>query len=108
MSDNPFSFGATLPDEIHNALVPLDGYPKGSRPGPRPYLYSNGAGVWWVIVSVTDFGDEYVGQSGPVHPDALLALARHLGRQIEAERFRALPFWRKVLAYVAHQGPGQR
>lgn len=108
MSDNPFAVGGHIPDAIYDALVPLDGYPKGSRGGPRPYVYSNGAKAWWVVVSVSDFGDEFVGQSGPIYPDGLAVGVADFLRHLEAERFAELPFWRKVLAVTARQGPGQR
>lgn len=56
-----------LDDAVYDALVPLDGYRKGSRGGPRPYIYE---GRWWVVVSLSDFGDLLVGAWGPIGPDS--------------------------------------
>lgn len=64
----PFRTGDTdMPDAVYDALVPLDGFPKGSRGGPRPYTWTDGDGRgWWVVVSVSDFGDLLVGAWGPI------------------------------------------
>lgn len=62
----PFEQGdVDMDDEVYTALVPMDGFPKGSRGGPRPYRY----GRWWVIVGLSDFGDLFVGPWGPVASD---------------------------------------
>lgn len=49
-----------IPDEVYDALIPLDGFPKGSRGGPRIYRYDR----WWVSISLSDFGDLLVGPWG--------------------------------------------
>lgn len=57
----PWQTGDTdLSDEVYDALVPLDGFPKGTRGGPRIYRYKD----WWVCVSTSDFGDMLVGRWG--------------------------------------------
>lgn len=52
-----------MSDEVYEALVPLDGFAKGTRGGPRPYSFN---GEWWVVVSLSDFGDLIVGAWGPL------------------------------------------
>lgn len=71
MTGSPFVQGATsLPDDVYDALVPLDGFPKGSRGGPRPYVYEDEDGlVWWAIIGLSDVGDLTVGVSGPINPE---------------------------------------
>lgn len=60
----PFKTGDyDMADEVYDALEPLDGFPKGSRGGPRIYRY----GRWWVVVSTSDFGDLLVGPWGVLH-----------------------------------------
>lgn len=56
-----------LSDEVYDALVPLDGFPKGSRGGPRIYSYLD---HWWVSISLSDFGDLLVGSWGELSRDA--------------------------------------
>ena len=51
-----------IPDEVYDALEALDGFPKGSRGGPRIYRYED----WWVCISLSDFGDVFVGPWGPL------------------------------------------
>ena len=64
-----------LTDDVYEALVPLDGYPKGSRGGPRPYTYG---GRWWVVLGLSDFGDLLVGAWGPINqPTVEVADADH-------------------------------
>lgn len=74
MNPHPWKRGdIELPDGVYEALVPLDGYSKGSRGGPRPYLYENDDGKWWVIVNLSDFGDMTIGAWGPmVDPISIL------------------------------------
>jgi hypothetical protein len=74
---NPFAqtedgpSGPHMSTDVYEALQPMDGYPKGTRGGPRPYRYDDPDGhAWWVIVSLSDFGDEYVGMYGPIAPVA--------------------------------------
>lgn len=54
-----------LPDAVYDALVPLDGFPEGTRGGPRIYSYED---RWWVCVSLSDFGDLLVGAWGDLAP----------------------------------------
>lgn len=66
MEKPPFQTGdREMSDEVYEALVPLDGYVKGSRGGPRPYSYDD---KWWVVVSLSDFGDLFVKDWGPLKP----------------------------------------
>lgn len=53
-------------DEVYAALEPMDGFPKGTRAGARPYRYRD----WWVVISLSDFGDLLVGAWGPLHSAA--------------------------------------
>lgn len=63
----PWETGAVdLSDEVYGALEPLDGFPKGSRGGPRIYRYER----WWVSVSLSDFGDILVGPWGELAESA--------------------------------------
>ena len=65
----PFSTGdVDMLDEVYDLLQPLDGFPKGSRGGPRPYSITWNDRRWWVVVSLSDFGDLIVGQWGPIQP----------------------------------------
>lgn len=76
----PWKMGdAEMSDATYDALVPLDGYPKGSRGGPRIYAYDR----WWVVVSLSDFGDLLVGQWGDLNLDAKSEITRV--RELEAE-----------------------
>jgi len=60
----PFTTGdMDLPDEVYDALEPLDGFPKGSRGGSRIYRYRQ----WWVAISHSDFGDIIVGAWGALN-----------------------------------------
>lgn len=62
MSEHPpWKMGEEPSDEMYAALEPLDGFRKGSRGGPRIYSYE---GRWWVVVTLSDFGDALVGQWG--------------------------------------------
>ena len=64
---SPFTPGATdIDEDVWRDLEPLDGFPKGSRSGPRIYRYDAGGRHWWVVISTSDFGDIGVGQSGPM------------------------------------------
>lgn len=54
-----------ISDEVYDALVPMDGYPKGSRGGSRVYNYQD---QFWLVLSHTDFGDVIVGQWGKLAP----------------------------------------
>jgi hypothetical protein len=66
MTAPPWTTGDTdLPGPLYAALEPLDGFPKGSRGGPRIYRYRR----WWLVVSLSDFGDLVVGQWGELADD---------------------------------------
>ena len=41
--------------------MPIDGYPKYGRTGPRPYFYVHNTTVYIVIVDINSKGDMYVG-----------------------------------------------
>jgi hypothetical protein len=50
-----------ISDDVYGNLVPMDGYPKGTRGGPRVYNYRD---QYWVVLTHMDSGDVIVGQWG--------------------------------------------
>lgn len=59
-----------LEDDVYEALVPMDGWIKGSRGGPRPYYLDCDGRRYIVVVSISDFGDCLVGPVMETNPDA--------------------------------------
>lgn len=58
-----------LEDDVYDALVPIDGYAKGSRGGPRPFWLTVDEDRYVVVVGLSDFGDLLVGPVMPLNPD---------------------------------------
>lgn len=62
----PWRQGDTdMAEGVYEDLVPMDGYPKGSRGGSRIYNYRD---QYWVVIGHSDFGDIFVGQWGKLAP----------------------------------------
>lgn len=59
-----------IDDETYEALLPMDGWAKGSRGGPRPYWLTHDGKRYVVVVSFSDFGDVIVMLVMETNPDA--------------------------------------
>lgn len=57
----PHPSDTAMDDDVYDALVPLDGFRKGSRGGPRPYRLDADGRSFILVVSLSDFGDVLVG-----------------------------------------------